>query len=119
MPLVRKGQFVCSYRERFAASKWLEYVNSSLFRTGNILIQLKVLTSTFKILLLKVYKALKLKQCKVRNQDSVDLNLIFPIVFQFGSSFCVFHILAQQEKRLFALPRILMQENSSFQPTPE
>lgn len=30
----------------------------------------------------------------------------------------MFHILAQQEKKLFGPPRILMQENS-FQPTPE
>lgn len=31
----------------------------------------------------------------------------------------MFHVLAQQEKRLFGPPRIFMQENSSFQPTPE
>lgn len=38
---------------------------------------------TFKILL-KAYKASKLKQClRLRNQNSVDLYLIFPIVFQY------------------------------------
>lgn len=100
------------------SSKWLEYVNSSLFCTGNFLIQLKTL-STSKILLLKAYKASKLKQCKVRDQDSVDLSLTFHIVLQLGSNFCVFHILTQQEKRLFGPQRILIQENSSFQPTPE
>lgn len=53
--LIRKGNLLecasgqkrsvcfCSYRERFAASKWLEYINSSSFRTGNFLIQLEIL----------------------------------------------------------------------------
>lgn len=76
--------------------------------------------STFKILLLKVYKALKLKQSlRLGNQNSVDLNSIFPIVLQFVNSFSMFDFLAQWEKRVFGSPRILMQENSSFQPTLE
>lgn len=52
--------------------------------------------STFKILLLKVYKALKLKQSlRLGNQNSVDLNSIFPIVLQFVNSFSMFDFLAQ------------------------
>lgn len=79
------------------------------------MIQLKILISASKIILLNAYKASKLKQCKVRN--SVDLNLNFPTVLELRSNSGVFHVLAQQEKRLSGSPRILMQENSSFQPT--
>lgn len=76
--------------------------------------------STFKILLLKAYKASKLKQClRLGGRNSINLNLIFPMAFQFVNGFNTFDFLAQQEKRIFGSPRILMQENSSFRPALE
>lgn len=64
-------------------------------------------------------KASKLRQRSgLGNQESVNLCLIFPTLFQFVNSFSRFDFLAWQEKRIFGSLTVLMQENS-FQLTLE
>lgn len=92
------------WQGKICSSKWLEYVNNLSFHTKNFWIQLKILMSTSKILLLKAYKASKLKQCKVRNQDSVDLNLIFPHRITVKEQFlCVSHSGPAREETIWTL----------------